>query len=125
MEFISVLAQAQRAVASQGIDRLMGTVGQLAGMKPEILDKVDFDQVVDDYSDMFGVNPKLIVPDDVVANIRAQRAQAMQAEKTAAAMPATVDAIKTVGDTNLGGVQEAQDIMSSLMGYGTPSPSQV
>ena len=125
VEFISVLAQAQRAVASQGIDRLMGTVGQLATMKPEILDKVDFDQVIDDYSDMFGVNPKLVIPDDVVAQIRADRAKAAQAAQTAAAMPQTVDTLKTLGDTNIGGVQEAQDIMSGLMGYGTPSPSQV
>jgi hypothetical protein len=125
VEFISVLAQAQRAVASQGIDRLMGTVGQLAALNPGVLDKVDFDQVIDDYSDMFGVNPKIIIPDDVVAQTRAERAKAMQAEKTAAAMPATVDAMKTIGDTNIGGVQEAQDIMSGLMGYGTPSPSQV
>lgn len=125
VEFISVLAQAQRAVASQGIDRLLGTVGQLAGLKPDILDKVDFDQAIDDYSDMYGVNPKLIKPDAVVAQVRAERAKAAQAAQTAAAMPATVDAMKTVGDTNLGNVQEAQDIMSSLMGYGAPSPSQV
>ena len=125
VEFISVLAQAQRAVASQGIDRLLGTVGQLAALKPDILDKVDLDQAIDDYGDMFGVNPKLIVPDDVVAQIRAERAKAMQAAQTAAAMPATVDAMKTVGDTNLGNVSEAKDLMSSLMGYGAPSASSL
>jgi len=125
VEFISVLAQAQRAVASQGIDRLLGTVGQLAALKPDILDKVDLDQAIDDYSEMFGTNPKLIVPDDVVAQIRAQRAQAMQAAQTAAAMPATVDAMKTVGDTDLGNVTEAKDLMSSLMGYGAPSASSL
>ena len=125
VEFISVLAQAQRAVASQGIDRLLGTVGQLAALKPDILDKVDLDQAIDDYSEMFGVNPKLIIPDDVVAQIRAERAKAQQAAQTAAAMPATVDAMKTVGDTNLGNVSEAKDLMSSLMGYGAPSASSL
>jgi hypothetical protein len=125
VEFISVLAQAQRAVASQGIDRLLGTVGQLAALKPDILDKVDLDQAIDDYSEMFGVNPKLIIPDDVVAQIRAERAKAQQAAQTAAAMPATVDAMKAVGDTNLGNVAEAKDLMSSLMGYGAPSASSL
>lgn len=122
VEFISVLAQAQRAVAAQGVDRLLGTVGNLAALKPEVLDKIDFDQVVDDYGDMYGVNPKIVVPDNVVAEIRAQRAQAAQAAQTAAAMPQLVESAKTAGDINTQGVQ---DVMNGLMGYNTPSPSQV
>jgi hypothetical protein len=122
VEFISVLAQAQRAVAAQGVDRLLGTVGNLAQLKPEVLDKIDFDQVVDDYGDMYGVNPKIVVPDNVVAQIRAQRAQAAQAAQTAAAMPQLVESAKTAGDINTQGVQ---DVMNGLMGYGTPSPSAV
>lgn len=122
VEFISVLAQAQRAVAASGADRLLATVGNLAQFKPEVLDKVDFDQAIDDYGDMYGVNPKLIIPDDVVAQIRAQRAQAAQAAQTAAAMPQLVDSAKTAGEVNVQGVQ---DVMNGLMGYGTPSPSQV
>lgn len=122
VEFISVLAQAQRAVAAQGVDRLLGTVGQLAALRPDIVDKVDLDQVVDDYGEMYGVNPKIIVPDDKVAEIRAQRQQQMAAQQAAASVPAAADAAKTVGDTNMQGVQ---DVMNSLMGYGTPSPASV
>lgn len=120
VEFISVLAQAQRAVATQGVDRLIGTVGGLAQLKPEVLDKIDFDQVVDDLSNAYGVNPKIIVPDNVVAAMRDQRAQAAQAQQAAAAMPTMVDAAKTAGDINTQGVQ---DVMNGLMGYGTPSPA--
>lgn len=122
VEFISVLAQAQRAVASQGVDRLLGTVGQLAGLKPEVLDKVDFDQVVDDYSEMYGVNPKIIVPDDRVAAMREQRAQQMAQQQAAAAAPMAVDAAKTMGDVNVQGVQ---DVMSALQGYGTVNGATV
>ena len=122
VEFISVLAQAQRAVASQGVDRLLGTVGQLAALKPDVLDKVDFDQVVDDNGEMFGVNPKIIVPDDRVAEIRAQRAQQMAAQQAAASLPEAATAAKTMGDTNMEGVQ---DVMNGLMGYGTPAPSAI
>lgn len=122
VEFISVLAQAQRAVATQGIDRLIGTVGGMAQLKPEVLDKIDFDQVVDDLGNAYGVNPKIILPDNAVAAMREQRAQAAQAAQAAAAMPAMVDAAKTAGDVNVQGVQ---DVMNGLMGYGTPSPSQV
>jgi hypothetical protein len=122
VEFISVLAQAQRAVASQGVDRLLGTVGQLAALKPDILDKVDFDQVVDVYSEMYGVDPKIIVPDEQAMAIRQQRAQAMQAQQAAEAAPAMAQTAKTVGDVNMQGVQ---DVMQSLQGYGTVNGATV
>lgn len=122
VQFISVLAQAQRAVAAGGVDRLLGTVGNLAALKPEVLDKVDFDQVVDDYAEMYGVNPKIIVTDEKVAALRAERAQAMAAQQQAAAMPAVVDAAKTAGDTNVQGVQ---DVMQALQGYGTVNGATV
>lgn len=118
VNFISVLAQAQRAVAAQGVDRLLGAVGQLATIKPEIVDKVDFDQVVDDYAEMYGVNPKIIVPDDAVATLREQRAQQMAAQQAAAAAPVAADTAKTMGETNVQGVQ---DVMNGLMGYNTPA----
>lgn len=120
VEFISVLAQAQRAVATQGMDRLLGTVGNLAAVKPEVLDKIDFDQVVDDYGDAYGVNPKIIVPDAQVAALRQQRAQAMQAAQSAAAAPQVVDSAKTASeiDTN-----NLQDVLTSLQGYSNVSPA--
>lgn len=122
IEFISVLAQAQQAVASQGVDRLLVTVGQLAALKPEILDKVDFDQVVDDYGSMFGVNPKIIVPDDRVATMRQQRAQQLAQQQAAASMPQAVESAKTMGDVNTQGVQ---DVLDMFQGYGTVNPATV
>ncbi len=122
IEFISTLAQAQRAVAAQGMDQLITRVGAIAALKPEVIDKVDFDQMIDDTGDMFGVNPKLIVPDDVVAQLRAQRAQQAQAQQMAAMMPTMADAAKTASEVDMAG---AQDVINMFQGYGTPSPSQV
>ena len=122
IEFVSTLAQAQRAVAAGGTDRLLGTLGSLAGLKPEIVDKVDFDQVIDDYADMFGVNPKLVVPDDKVAEIRAQRAQAAQAAQSAAAAPQAVESAKTASEID---PQQMRDVMNLFSGYGSPSASEL
>lgn len=120
VEFISVLAQAQRAVATQGMDRLLGTIGQLAAVKPEVLDKINFDQVVDDYGNAYGVNPAIIVPDDQVAAIRQQRAQAMQAAQSAAAAPQVVESAKTASEIDTG---KLQDVLTSLQGYSQASPA--
>ena len=120
VEFVSVLAQAQRAVAAGGVDRLLGTVGTLAGLKPEVLDKIDMDQVVDDYAEMFGVNPEIVIPDDKVAEIRAARAEQMAQQQAAAAAPMMADTAKTVGDTN---IDNLQSVMQGLQGYDTVSPA--
>lgn len=122
VEFINVLAQAQRAVATQGMDRLLGVVGQIAAAKPEVLDKIDFDQVVDTYGDAYGVDPKIIVPDDQVAALRQQRAAAMQAQQAAAAAPVVADTAKTVSEID---AQNMQDVLGGLMGYDSPTPRMI
>jgi hypothetical protein len=118
VEFISVLAQAQRAVATGGMDRLLATVGQLAALSPAIIDKVDFDQVVDDYADAYGVNPKIVVPDADVAALREQRAAAQQAQMSAAVAPQAVASAKTASEIN---TDNLRDVMSQFTGYNTPS----
>jgi hypothetical protein len=122
VEFISVLAQAQRAVATQGMDRLLGTVGQMAAVKPEVLDKLDFDQIVDNYGEAYGVDPKTIVPDDQVAALRQQRAQAMQAAQAAATAPQVVESAKTASEIDTGNLQ---DVLTSLQGYSGASPAPI
>jgi hypothetical protein len=120
VEFISVLAQAQRAVAAQGVDRLLGTVASIAQGKqdPTVWDNIDTDKVIVDYGDMFGVNPEIVVPAEKVAAMRAQRAQAQQAQQTAATAPQLVDSAKTASEINPQGLQ---DVMSMLQGYSTPA----
>jgi hypothetical protein len=118
VEFISTLAQAQRIVSAQGMDRLLATVGNLAGLKPEIIDKIDMDQAIDDYGQMYGVNPEIIVPDEIVAERRAARAKQQAAMQSAATMPQVVDSAKTASEIDPANLQS---VMASLQGYNTPS----
>ena len=120
VEFISVMAQAQRAVATQGMDRLLGSVGQMASVKPEVLDKIDFDQAVDNYGEAYGVDPKIIVPDDQIAALRQQRAAAMQAQASAATAPQVVESAKAASEIDTANLQ---DVLTSLQGYSSASPA--
>jgi hypothetical protein len=83
IEYISILAQAQKAVATGSIERTAAFIGNLAAVKPDILDKLDADEAVDQYADMVGSPPSIIVPDDKVKAIRESRAQAQQAAQQA------------------------------------------
>jgi Bacteriophage head to tail connecting protein len=99
------------------MDRLLATVGNLAGLKPEVLDKIDMDQAIDDYGQMYGVNPEIIIPDDVVAQARAARAKQQAAMQSAATMPQVVDSAKTASEIDPANLQS---VMASLQGYNTP-----
>ena len=59
VEFVSMLAQAQRAIGTNSIDRYVNNMGMVAQMKPDVLDKFDSDVWADSYADMLGVDPKL------------------------------------------------------------------
>ena len=80
VEFVSILAQAQRAVGSSSVDRFMGNVTAISEIKPEVLDKVNFDKWVDHYADMLGMDTDLLVPDEDVAALRKARADAQAAQ---------------------------------------------
>ena len=83
VEFVSMLAQAQRAVGISGVERLTTYVGQLAVAKQDasIWDKWDLDQMIDGYADMTGVDPRFIVGDEKVAIIREDRAKKQAAQE--------------------------------------------
>lgn len=85
VEFVSILAQAQRAVATNSIDRFTQNLGALVAVKPDLADKFNADYWADIYADLLGVDPQLIVPGKEVALIREQRAQA-QAQANQLAM---------------------------------------
>jgi len=121
VEYLSVLAQAQKMIALQGTDRMVGMLGTLAQLKPEALDKLDADKAVDAYADALGVNPDMIVGNEQVALIRQQRAQAQaQAEQAAMEQQQAVNAqqvanaVKTASEIDQNKINEAMSIYSGL-----------
>ncbi len=123
VEFVSMLAQAQKAVRTNSVDRFVGALGAVAQLKPEVLDKFDGDQWADSYADDLGVDPELIVADDLVAKTRDARAQqAAKADQlaTAQAQAETAAKLGTVG-TQGGQSNAAVDIINQFSGYGSPS----
>jgi hypothetical protein len=89
VEYISLLAQSQQAIATGAIERFAGFIGNLAAVNPEVLDKFDMDQSADEYGEALGVPPRIVRSDEAVAELRQGRAQKQQAmEQGQAAMTA-------------------------------------
>lgn len=78
IEFISILAQAQKQAGIAAINQTVGFIGQVAQMNPEALDKLNLDEAIDEVAEMHGVPPKLIRSAEEVQALREQRQQQMQ-----------------------------------------------
>lgn len=95
VDLIGMLAQAQRAVGTNSIDRFVGNIGAVAQFKPEVLDRFNADRWVELYSDSLGLDPQIVVPADQAQAIREQRAQAQaQAQQAALAEQQATTAAK-------------------------------
>ena len=125
VEFVSMLAQAQRAIGTNAVDRFVGNLGQIATMKPDILDKFDSDQWADVYADMLGVDPSLIIADKEVAMLRQARNQAMAAKEQAAAMEQQSKTVRNMAAAPTGQQNALTDVVNMFSGYGSPSPIEL
>lgn len=98
IEYISVMAQAQKSIGLSSLSSTVGFIGQLAKAKPEALDKLDVDQAIDAFAEMSGVSPTVIVPQEQVEQIRQQRAQQQQQQQAMAMGMAAAQGAKTLSE---------------------------
>jgi hypothetical protein len=119
VEFVSMLAQAQSAVGTNAVDRLLMTVGTVAQMRPDVVDKLNADEIVDQVSDMLGVNPNLVVADEKVALVRKQRAQQQQAAQQAAMSEQMAKATNQLAGADTSSQNALTDVTRMFSGYTT------
>jgi hypothetical protein len=122
VELVSMLAQAQRAITTNGIDRFTQSLTAVAQIKPEVLDKFDADRWADEYSDAMGINPDLVIDEDRVTEIRQQRAKAQAAAQKAEQMNQMSQTAKNLGQTPTTGGNAASDVLNMFsQGLGAPA----
>ena len=122
VEFISILAQAQKQAGLAAVDQLVARTGQLAQLTgSDVLDKLNADALVDTYADLLGTPPNLILADDELAEKREARQQQQQqmqamamAQQGAEAAAKGTQAIRNVMPQN----QEQADVLASLQDQG-------
>ncbi len=112
LQFISVLAQAQKQTAVQPILSTLESVMQMAQVHQEVLDKWDFDETVDQLANLNGAPSKLVVPDEQVAMIRQQRAQQQQEIQQLQAAQQIADTAKTASQADM----ENSNALTKLVG---------
>lgn len=81
IEYISLLAQAQKLIMAQGMDNYLTTAERVFAIDPYSVFKTDWDAFLDERGDMVNLGSKVMRDDD---EAKAMRDQAMQAEAQAA-----------------------------------------
>ena len=114
IEYISIMAQAQKSAAINSISAFVGELGQIAAIKPDVLDKFDSDKWVDIVSDMSGVPHDLILSDKNVSIIRQQRAEAMAQQQKQQTMLGAAEVANKVGNIPAGEGTPGEMIMDTL-----------
>jgi hypothetical protein len=118
VDYISMLSLAQKGIATAGIEKLWGFAGNIAAVRPDILDKLNPDQTIDEYASALGVSPKIIVSDEDVAKGRQAKQQEAAMANAAGAAVAAVQGAKTLSETEVGGGANALQLMLGSGGGG-------
>jgi hypothetical protein len=103
VEYVSIMAQAQKLVGVSGLERFAGFVGNLAAQSgnPAVLDKVDTDQLIDVYADTISVPSEVVRSDEDVAQMRQGREQAAQAQQRVETIDTAASAAQKLAGASL------------------------
>ncbi len=116
VEFDGLLSQAQKLAGIGALEQFGVYAGSLAGIKPDVLDKLDGDAMLDEYAKRTGVPPSFIVSDEEVLKVRERRAQTQQSAAALAAGQQGADTAKTLAETSTGGNTALSTLLGALPG---------
>lgn len=116
VEYLSIMAQAQKMLGTSAVERLSSFVGSLATAFPDALDKLDADQTVDEYSNMLGTPPALVRTDEDVAKLRAARAKAQQEQALREQQAQLAEGAKTLSQADTSGDNGLTRLLGNLGG---------
>lgn len=119
VEYVSVLAQAQKAMGLGNIERFIGFTGQTAqlqgatGEYPEVLDKVNFDEVLEAYADNTAVPPQFMFDQATTQLKREGRAQAAQQQNAVQQAATAASVAKDLAGTPMGDSNALQQTLEA------------
>lgn len=120
IEFVSMLALAQKGAATGGIERLMAILGNVEAIFPQAKDNIDIDAVIREYNELLGNPQKILFGPEMVQQTRAVTAQkAQQAEQmqqlqgAAEAAGKMAPAANVLSNVNVG---QGQNVLGKLLG---------
>jgi Bacteriophage head to tail connecting protein len=129
IEYVSMLAMAQRSVRTAGAERMLLMAEKSLPMFPEAAGIINFEEMLRGYNDDLGNSLKIVNDEQAFNDWKAQRAQTAQAEKTQQAaehtLPAMASAAKDLGSVDVGGGINAAQLMAGVAGSPGAPPANM
>ena len=98
IEFVSILAQAQKAQKISGMERFCTfTINLAQAVDPTLARKLNAEKIIDDYADYANIDPEQVVPSEDLQKIRQAQAEKQEQAEQMAAMQQGSEVIKNVG----------------------------
>lgn len=114
--FISVLAAAQKAVGTTGIEAVLRLAGSMAGVWPSVVQKIDADQVIEEYAEAMDAPNSIVVPQKQVDAARAHAKKEQDAQMATQQAAQLAQGAQTLSQTDVGGGQNALAAMLGRSG---------
>ena len=126
VEYISILAQAQKMVGTSAIEQVCSFVVQLSAVDPGVLDKIDWDEAVETYAEMIGIPARILRSAEAVTAIREAKADAELRMKQAQSGMMAAEGAKILSQTKVGQDDKGQNnaldaVMAALTGKPMPT----
>ncbi len=122
VQFVSILALAQKAAATGGLERIASLIGNLTAVFPQARDLLDVDAYIREMSDLLGNPQKILYGPEEVQKTREAQAAAMQKQQeqvdqahAAKTVQVGADAAQTLSQTKVGA---GGDALSMMLGQG-------
>ena len=112
VEYVSMLAEAQRAAQTTGMERFLAQIGNVGAIHPEALNIPNWDRLLTRYGMILGNDPGDINTPEEIAAIRTKQQQAAQVQQAADTSQGFAKAGKTLSETNVGGGVNALQAMA-------------
>lgn len=113
VEYISLLAQAQKAVGTGSIERTFAFTGNMVAVYPESRHKLDANEAIERYADMMGVPSEIVRSNDEAAKLAEQERQAAAMQNAMAMANSGAQSAKVLSETDRG---DGQSVLASLTG---------
>jgi hypothetical protein len=124
IEYVSMLAMAQKAAATTSIERVLATAGNMMAADPEIMDNFDLDETIREYGELMSAPHKIFKDRAAMQQKRDERrkqqAQQQQEAQAQAHIGQAAQTAKVMSDTPVGGASSALDLMMGMGGGGQP-----
>ena len=105
VEYISTLAQAQKAVGVGSIERTIGFIGTVSTLDEGARYRLNADEAIDEFIDQIGAPPKIVRSKDDANELRSAEAEAAQQAQMMQAAPQMAQTAKLLSEANARGDQ--------------------